>query len=304
MRKEFAEAILNLALEDDRVVFLTGDLGFQALETLQSRLGPRFLNMGIAEQNMVSFAAGLASQGFTPWLYSIAPFAVFRPYEQIRNDVCLHRLPVKIVGNGGGFGYGIMGATHHALEDVGAMRMLPAMRVAIPTFSSDVGEAVRGLQAYPGPGYLRLNLALDGSPDESYRPWRHLVRGEKAVVLALGPAAKGVLDLLPRFPEATFDVICAGELPYAQLPASVLKRIEGARRVVVLEEHVESGGLGEWAARELLTRVHVPISFLSIAATGYPSGNYGSQRWHQEENGLCGEPLYRRLQDFLREQHA
>ena len=126
-------------------VFLTGDLGFRALEPLRDALGERFVNAGVAEQNMVSVAAGLASQGLSAWVYSIAPFCYARPYEQIRNDVCLHGFPVKLVGNGGGYGYGAMGATHHALEDYGVLLALPAMEAWIPAFDADVAPAIEAL---------------------------------------------------------------------------------------------------------------------------------------------------------------
>src|SRR5882757_10052589 len=116
MRSLFCQAMTETA-EDNSVIFLTGDLGYKALEPLRDRMGRRFINAGVAEQNMISVAAGLARSGLRPWTYSIAPFIYARPFEQIRNDVCLHDLPVRLVGNGGGYGYGVMGATHHALED-------------------------------------------------------------------------------------------------------------------------------------------------------------------------------------------
>src|SRR3954470_23670029 len=133
MRNAFCQAMVALAADPD-FVFLTGDLGFKALEPLRDALGPRFVNAGVAEQNMVSVAAGLARTGLRPWAYSIAPFIYARPFEQIRNDVCLHRLPAVLVGNGGGYGYGVMGATHHALEDYGVLCTLPNMRVCVPAF--------------------------------------------------------------------------------------------------------------------------------------------------------------------------
>src|SRR5579884_151787 len=111
MRKVFCESLVSCAARPD-FIFLTGDLGFLALEPLREALGDRFLNAGVAEQNMVSVSAGLARQGLRPWVYSIASFLYTRPFEQIRNDLCLHRLPVVLVGNGGGYGYGVMGATH------------------------------------------------------------------------------------------------------------------------------------------------------------------------------------------------
>ena len=127
MRNAFCQSLVAHAGTDE-FVFLTGDLGYRALEPLRDVLGTRFINAGVAEQNMVSVAAGLARQGLRPWAYSIAPFIFARPFEQIRNDVCLHGLPVVLVGNGGGYGYGVMGSTHHALEDYGSLLTLSGMR--------------------------------------------------------------------------------------------------------------------------------------------------------------------------------
>src|SRR5215216_3392943 len=132
MRAEFARAIIALHEERKDLVFITGDLGYMALEGVAEALGERFVNAGVAEQNAVSLAAGVARTGHLAWVYNMAVFTVLRPYEQIRHDLCLHRLPVKLVGNGGGYGYGIMGATHHALEDVGALRALPNLRFYLP----------------------------------------------------------------------------------------------------------------------------------------------------------------------------
>jgi transketolase len=147
MRVEFADAMLHFFDTHPEMVFITGDLGYMALEKVQQKFGDKFINAGVAEQNMVTVGAALAHEGFTPWLYSISPFVTLRPYEQIRNDACLHNLPVKLVGNGGGYGYGIMGATHLNIEDIGAMRLLPNMRVYVPFTSGDVGQVVEQMLA-------------------------------------------------------------------------------------------------------------------------------------------------------------
>ena len=126
MRAELCAALVARSARPD-MVFLTGDLGFMALEPLRDSLGDRFINCGVAEQNMVTVAAALAREGFDVWVYSIAPFCYARPFEQIRNDVCFHGLPVRLLGNGGGYGYGVMGPTHHALEDYGVLLTLPDM---------------------------------------------------------------------------------------------------------------------------------------------------------------------------------
>ena len=109
---------------------------------------------------MVSVAAGLARSGLRPWVYSIAPFIYARPFEQIRNDVCLHDLPVRLVGNGGGYGYGVMGGTHHALEDYGALLCLQHMRAFVPAFGADLGPMIAppvrlAGPRLPAPGPLR-----------------------------------------------------------------------------------------------------------------------------------------------------
>ncbi len=163
MRAEFAQAMIALFQKRRDLVFITGDLGYMALEDVAKTYGERFINAGVAEQNAVSLAAGLAREGHLPWVYSTAPFVVLRPYEQIRNDVCLHRLPVKLVGNGGGYGFGIMGATHHALEDVGAMRALPNMRIYVPLAAADVAQVVNIMAQDPLPNYLRLNTSVRNS---------------------------------------------------------------------------------------------------------------------------------------------
>src|SRR5256712_11111775 len=127
MRRAFVNTLVELAERDPRILLLTGDLGYVALEPFAERFPDRFFNVGVAEQNMVGLATGLAEAGFTPFVYSIATFASMRPYEFIRNGPVLHELPVRIVGMGGGLDYGPNGMTHYALEDVALMRAQPEL---------------------------------------------------------------------------------------------------------------------------------------------------------------------------------
>src|ERR1044071_7254868 len=132
MRKAFLTALAEIAERDPRVVLLTGDLGFMAMEPFRERFPERFFNVGVAEQNMVGVATGLAEAGFIPFVYSIMPFAVLRPYEFIRNGPIQHQLPVLIVGVGGGFEYGHNGLSHYGLEDIAVMRVQPGISVFAP----------------------------------------------------------------------------------------------------------------------------------------------------------------------------
>jgi len=301
MRDEFAQAMIALFRERSDLVFVTGDVGFMALEGIAQTYGERFINAGVAEQNMVSLAAGLAREGHLAWVYSMAPFVAFRPYEQIRTDVCLHGLPVKLVGNGGGYGYGIMGATHHALEDVGAMRVLPNMRLYVPLTATDVGQVVSMMAQDPLPNYLRLNTAAP-IPAEvpPFAPWRRIKRGRTTVVVGLGPVVGNLYEVGAEDLLDDLEIWSVGTLPLAELPADLIASIEEKRRVVTMEEHYLSCGLAEALSYRLLNQGVHPRSFTSLHAKGYPSGRYGSQRWHQEESGLAGQALRWQLERVVR----
>lgn len=288
MRNVFCQTLVDASRRPE-FVFLTGDLGFRALEPLRDALGERFINAGVAEQNMVSVAAGLARAGLRPWVYSIAPFIYARPFEQIRNDVCLHQLPVVLVGNGGGYGYGVMGATHHALEDYGALLTLPHMRAYVPAFDGDLRVQIECLFASFTPAYLRLGLSEEpaGVAMAAYAPWRQLLDGAGWVVLAAGTLAGGIWDALRRLNQAhrpSLWLLC--ELPPGEVPDAFLADVARARRLLVLEEHVAHGGIGQMVASLLLARGRSVDRFVTRSAQGYLSGRYGSQKFHRREWGL------------------
>jgi len=288
MRNAFCQALVEAANQPD-FVFLTGDLGYKALEPLREALGSRFINAGVAEQNMVSVAAGLARSGLRPWVYSIAPFVYARPFEQIRNDVCLHKLPVVLVGNGGGYGYGVMGATHHALEDYGALLCLPHIRAYVPAFDADVKAMTSDLFAVGHPSYFRLGLSEE--PKDAtvppYAPWRQLQDGPGWVIVVTGSLAGSlwgavrVLDLVSRP-----SLWLVSELPVRNLPAEFLADLARSRRLLVVEEHVAQGGVAQNLAAILLATGQAPARFASRSAQGYLSGRYGSQKFHRRECGL------------------
>lgn len=273
-------------------VFLTGDLGFKALEPLRARAGRRFINAGVAEQNMVSVAAALAHEALRPWVYSIAPFCYARPFEQIRNDVCLHGLPVQFVGNGGGYAYGPMGATHHALEDYGVLSTLSGLRAYVPAFDEDVGPVIAAMSVSPFPGYLRLGVT-EKPKDESappFAPWRRLTKGDGPVLIGVGPLVGCVWDEIRALPERQRPELWAvGVLPLERAPPpEEFRRIfaEAPRAVVVFEEHVAQGGFAQMFAAWALGCGLPVASFRALSAQGYVSGTYGSQAFHRRESGI------------------
>jgi len=301
MRKEFSEAIENLALADERIVFITGDLGFNALENVQAALGSRFINAGVAEQNMVGLAAGMAYRGYRVFCYSIAPFVVYRCLEQFRNDVCLHNLPVFLVGNGGGYGYGIMGSTHHAIEDLAALSSLQNVRCYVPAFAEEVGECVKELVERARPAYLRLGvgraLPADTTRTGSFRI-THRSPTATGTIIALGPAISNVLSALNETGlMQEYNVLTALTLPL-ELSEEVEALLSGNGALLVVEEHVSIGGLAQQLSVKLLEKGIHPASFCSVSAQGYPSGLYGDQAFHQRQSGLDAGSLANVLRQF------
>lgn len=295
MRQALVSALLT-QVEDPAFCFLTGDLGFMALEPLRDALRERFFNMGVAEQNMVSVAAGLAKTGMLPWVYSIAAFCYARPFEQIRNDVCLHDLPVRLIGNGAGYGYGVQGPSHHALEDCAVMGSLENMRVYAPAFAEDLYSLVVLLSEDFHPSYLRLGLDEGPAdlPRPVYAPFRCLEKGSAGLVLALGTLAGAVWCAVLQMPEAQRPAVwCCSALPCgtADFPEALLQQAAGASWTVVAEEHVAVGGLGSRFSLAMLEAGMRPRQFVHRHALGYPSGRYGSQRYHRQECGLDASSL-------------
>jgi transketolase len=306
MRKEFSKIIENISVENENVIFLTGDLGYMALENIQKAIGNRFINAGVSEQNMVSMAAGLASKGFTVICYSIAPFIAFRPAEQIRLDVCLHDMNVKLIGNGGGYGYGMMGSTHHAIEDIAVLSSFQNMRCYIPFCTEDVSEITRQMMARRGPAYLRLGRG--SKPDciriPAYNPIRKILSGNKLTIVSMGPvslnAIKAIESISPKKDIA--DLFVVSEIPIVELTAELIDSIKKTDRLLVIEEHVSRGGLGENLSIQLMQRSIAPKKFIHLSAVGYPDGLYGDQAFHQEKSKIDQTSIQETIKTMIHEE--
>jgi transketolase len=299
MRVEFAQAMISLKDRYPQMVFMTGDLGYMALEQVEARYGEHFINAGVAEQNMITVAAGLAYEGFVPFAYSISPFVTLRPYEQIRNDVCLHHLPVKIVGNGGGYGYGIMGATHHNIEDIGAMRILPNMKVYVPLIGDDVAQAVEAMVVDPSPAYLRLNMSAKiDQPVAPFAQWRKIKDGNAGVVIGTGPVLENIFALDAAVVN-DLEIWALSIFPVTSLPSELLAKINATGKLLTIEEHAGQGGMHECLASLILPTLTGSLRFKPLYAKGYLSGRYGDQKWHQAENNLAGAGLQQEVVSWL-----
>lgn len=300
MRKEFSAWLEDRSKTDDQVIFMTGDLGFNAFERVQELLGRRFVNAAVSEQNMISMAAALAQQGLKPICYSIAPFAVFRPAEQIRVDVCLHDLNVKIVGNGGGYGYGIMGATHHAIEDIAVLSSFQNMLCYVPFCNEQVASICDQMMKVSGPAYLRMGAGtlLEGIRLGPFEALQKVKSGQHITVVGLGPvllnAIRAAMDR-----RIDVDVFAVNEISQLNLTDEFRESINRTKTLFIVEEHVSRGGIAERIAL-LAWKDGLEIKrFTHHCATGYPSKMYGSQGYHQRENALDSHSIGQALEEMI-----
>ncbi len=294
MRKELCNSLIDCA-SNKNMIFLTGDLGFMALEKLRGKLKKRFINAGVAEQNMLSISAAMAREGMQTWVYSIAPFLYARPFEQIRNDICFHELPVKLIGNGGGYGYGVMGPTHHAIEDYGTLLTLPKMSVYLPIFNSDIAPIIKKMIHEKGPSYLRLGLdeSINSFQCPAYAPWRRIIDGKGgALVIACGTIAGSYIDSFQKIPEnkrPEFWVI--SELPINEntVPNSLVGKIKNCSELIVIEEHVAHGGFASELCLYLMKQKIIIKKFKHYSALKHIFETYGSQKFLRKESLLDPE---------------
>lgn len=303
MRNAFVNTLTAFARKDPRVMLVTGDLGFTVFEKFRDELPDQFLNAGVAEQNMIGVAAGLAMSGRRVFTYSIIPFTTFRCLEQIRNDVCYHRLPVCMVGVGAGYSYGHMGSTHHALEDIAVMRSLPGIAVVCPGDPVETGKAVEAMMTYGGPCYLRLGKAGEPAlhkPDVTFTVGKaiRMRPGKDVTIIATGTMLETSLkaaDLLAVSGIDTGVVSMHTIKPLDEL--AVLSIAKNTRLTVTVEEHSIIGGLGG-AVAECLSINDCQARHMMIAAPDGFAEKCGSQAFLREAAGLTAESIAKKILSF------
>jgi transketolase len=253
MRSAFVRAVLEIAEQDERVVFLTGDLGFTILEPLAKSLRERFMNVGVAEQNMVGVATGLAEGGLVPFVYSIGTFASMRPYEFIRNGPLLHLLPVRIIGVGAGLDYGHNGVTHYALEDVAIMRAQPDMTIIAPADPAQAAAAARASREVEGPIYFRIgktDTAVQGLNGCFELGRIGLIgSGRDVAIIALGSLASEAVKARELLAQSSIDATVAVVASVQPAPVEDLVDLLADRSLAItVEAHYRTGGLGSLVA--------------------------------------------------------
>ena len=291
MRQAFVSTLCDLAAADDRILLLTGDLGYMAMEPFRERFPGRFINVGVAEQNLIGLATGLAEAGFRPYAYSIATFAALRPFEFIRNGPVLHRLPVRVVGMGMGFEYGHAGPTHHALEDIAVLRTLPALTIVAPADSAQAATAIRATASREGPVYYSLGkderLTVPGLDGRFTLGRLQVVQeGADLVILSMGSvsveatAAAGMLAA--QGVRATVAIVSSFNPDPAEDVATLLARFRSA---ITVEAQTVSGGLASFTSSVIATH-GLSCRLKVLGVTSSPDGTSGSQQERWRKHGL------------------
>jgi transketolase len=306
MRKYFVEQMIVEMENNPDIIFLTGDLGFNALEPIRERFPDRFINVGIAEQNMVGLASGLALEGKKVIAYSIASFASMRPYEQIRDNVCYDNLDVKIVGTGGGVNYATLGITHHTIEDLAIMNVLPNMKVLSPAYSWEAKEATKAMMKDSGPVYIRLGKSPDanyGKADFAFEFGKGFVirPGRDIVLVSTG----NILDIVEKTADmtekATGKTVAVISMPSIKpfdekLIVEYAKIAEG---VFTIEEHSVIGGLGSIVSSILWNHSVPKKHFHSFGFNDVFVKEVGSREYLLSLSGIDSDMLTQKIVQIM-----
>ena len=291
MRTAFFETLEQLAESDDRITLMVGDLGFGVVEGWSKRFPARFVNVGVAEQNMAGLAAGMALCGKTVFTYSIANFPTLRCLEQVRNDICHHRANVKIVAVGGGFCYGSLGMSHHAIEDLGIMRMLPELLVIAPADPTETRAATQAIAAYEGPCYLRLGRAGEpvvhvGTINFQLGKAVRVRDGKDLTIISTGGMLRTACDVAHVLAEEGINprVLSMHTIKPLDVNA-VIAAAQETHFIFTLEEHSIFGGLGG-AVAEVVAESGIPVRFRRIGVPPISNSHVGSQEYLRDQFDL------------------
>ena len=305
MRNTFLNTLFDLAKQDPRIVFITGDLGFGVVEPYMTELPDQFVNAGVAEQNMTGIAAGMALSGRIVFTYSIANFPTLRCLEHVRNDVCYHQANVTVVSVGGGFAYGSMGATHFATEDLGVMRMLPGLTIVAPGDPVETRHATRAIVEHAGPCYLRLGKA--GEPVVHTDPIQfeigkaiRLRDGDDATIISIGGMLNNAVLAADVLGQQGIRVRVLSMHTLKPLDESaVLEAARDTQVILTIEEHCVIGGLGSAVAELLAETDEVRARFRRIGVPPRFSPRVGTQEYLLTENGIDVDGIKKAVRELL-----
>jgi transketolase len=305
LRTAYGETLVELGKTNKEIVVLEADLGKSTMSILFQEAYPdRFFEMGIAEQNMASTAAGLALTGKIPFISSFAIFASGRAYDQLRQTISIGKLNVKVCGSSSGLSDFGDGSTHQAIEDVAIMRAIPNMTVLVPVDAVETRKMVKAMVTWQGPVYLRINrseLPILTSEDGDYQIGKlyTMKEGRDAVVFANGVMVSKALEAAKSLEEQGISVKVVNVSTMKPLDRqAILEATKGFKGVVTAEEHSVIGGLGSAIAEALRGVTNQPLEFVGI------QDKFGTSAYNYEEllahYGLTPEAIVESVRQVLK----
>ena len=306
MRKTCLDMVYELAQTDERVVFIGSDLGAGTLDAMREAMPDRFFMEGVSEANIIGMAAGMALEGYIPYVNTIATFLTRRCYEQVALDLCLHNLPVRLIASGGGLVYAPLGPTHLAIEDLAIMRALPNMTAVAPVDADEMKRFMRQTVDVPGPMYIRLGKGGDpvvSNSDSGFEIGKSIEMraGDRVALISTGVMTNRALiaaDLLSQkgISAAVHHIHTVKPLD----EAAIIAAAGAAEAVVTIEEHTLVGGLGSAVVDVLADKM--PRAMTPVLRLGIPDrfpDKYGSQDELLDYFGLQPAALAQSAEDFL-----
>lgn len=303
MRNAFASEITSLAKSDSRIALLSGDIGNRLFDDFKQNFPDRFYNCGVAEGNMIGVAAGMASSGVKPIVYTIASFNTYRCLEQIKIDVCYHELPVIIVGVGAGLSYCANGATHQSCEDIAILRVLPNMKVVCPADSREVKASIKSALEDGGPVYIRLGKknephVHEQDPDFKIGRAIKLLPGDDVCVLATGTMVHVAKDMCQRLSTGGISAELYSFHTVKPLDERCLGDItQRFPLLVTIEEHSILGGLGSALAEYLAIQGPQETKLLSIGTPDMFLHSSGNQNYFRSCFGLDSQSIGKKIKE-------
>lgn len=310
MRAAFIRTLIDSARADGRIFLLVGDVGYSLVEPFAQEFPDRFINIGIAEQNMTGIAAGLALCGKVVFIYSLANFPTLRCLEQVRNDICYHNANVKIVASGGGLVYGSLGVTHHVTEDLAIMRVLPNMTVIAPGDPVEAELATRAIAEQSGPCYLRLSKTGDpfvykAVPDFQIGKAITVREGSDLTLIAIGGMLYNTVQAAERLVQQGIKARILSMHTIKPLDVeAVLAAAQETSAIITIEEHNIIGGLGSAVAEVLAESGISGISGIAFKRMGIDDSfcsEVGSQEYLRRIYSLSIEDVVKVVQSLRTE---
>ncbi len=290
MRTAYLDTLYDLAKKDQRVYALISDNGAIVYDKYRKDLPSQYLNLGISESNMLGMAAGMASCGKIPFAYTIGAFLAYRAFEFIRNDICMQKQNVKIVGIGAGEVYSALGPTHHATEDLGGLRSLPGLMILSPASPMEVRKATAAAYEYEGPVYLRLGTNKEPEiykEDYQFEIGKAVMlrEGVDVTLIGTGSMLKDILDAADMLRNEGIHARVINVHTIKPLDRqTILRAAKETGKIVVIEDHNIIGGLGS-AAAEVIAESGIGVAFLRLGLQEFSKG-YGTYAQVKAQNGI------------------